>query len=298
MSESRPSGTSNRSSNNRAAVKPQRSAKPWTLAALGLVACVGFILLGNWQIERRAWKLELISRIEQRVNAPTVIAPPMSEWPEVGRARDEYRHVTVVGRFITEWETLVEASTGLGSGFWVMTPMQLADGSIVLVNRGFITPDKRDRATRDDPVPAGPTRINGLLRMSEPKGRILRDNDAAAARWYSRDVEAIATVRGMRHVAPYFIDADADESKRDVATGRPVGGLTVINFTNTHLLYAITWYTLALMVVGAAGIIVREERRQRSASNATPPSGKASGPMVSRASSVRSERGGLVDTRN
>jgi surfeit locus 1 family protein len=37
----------------------------------------------------------------------------------------------------------------------------------------------------------------------------------------------------------------------------------VIAFHNNHLVYAITWYTLALMVAGGAWLAVREERRAR-----------------------------------
>jgi surfeit locus 1 family protein len=101
--------------------------------------------------------------------------------------------------------------------------------------------------------------------MTEPGGAFLRRNNAAANRWYSRDVQAIAMARGLSRVAPYFIDADAvpraaaDSSHTPESS--PVGGLTVIAFHNNHLVYAITWYTLALMAVGGAWLAVREERR-------------------------------------
>jgi surfeit locus 1 family protein len=71
-------------------------------------------------------------------------------------------------------------------------------------------------------------------------------------------VQAIAAARGLTHVAPYFVDADADP-----AHPLPVGGLTVVAFHNSHLVYAITWYGLALMVVGAAWLVRREQRRRR-----------------------------------
>ena len=74
----------------------------------------------------------------------------------------------------------------------------------------------------------------------------------------------------MTHVAPYFIDAEAtpraaDEAAASPAGGgsgfAPVGGLTVITFHNSHLVYAITWYTLALMVAGATWIGIRHATR-------------------------------------
>jgi len=43
--------------------------------------------------------------------------------------------------------------------------------------------------------------------------------------------------------------------------GVPVGGLTAIKFRNSHLVYAITWYTLALMTIGGLWVGLRNETR-------------------------------------
>jgi surfeit locus 1 family protein len=99
------------------------------------------------------------------------------------------------------------------------------------------------------------TTVTGLLRISEPGGGFLRNNDPTADRWYSRDVEAIARSRGIKDVAPYFIDADASADPRAL----PVGGLTVISFPNNHLIYAITWFGLAFMLLGWMAYAVRQE---------------------------------------
>ena len=143
-----------------------------------------------------------------------------------------------------------------------------------------------------------PTTVIGLLRISESRGAFLRHNDAATNHWYSRDVQAIAAARGLTHVAPYFIDAEAARpsaasgvasvpsptpaASATSATGAasatgatpatsatpaasalvvPVAGLTVITFHNSHLVYAITWYTLALMVAAAVWLGIRSETR-------------------------------------
>jgi len=229
-------------------------------AAVVVLSFAGFIALGTWQVERRAWKLDLIDRVEHRVHAPAIAAPGRERWPEVTAARDEYLHVSVAGTFLHDRETLVMAVTELGSGFWVLTPLQARDGSVVLVNRGFVPPEARERTARTATEPEGETTVTGLLRMSEPKGGFLRNNDAASGRWYSRDVQAIAAARGQAVVAPYFIDADAPPSAGERTW--PAGGLTVIDFHNNHLVYALTWYALALMVAGAAWRFMREKKRQ------------------------------------
>ena len=242
-----------------AAARPRSTA---TLVGLGVLAAVlvlALLALGTWQVERRAWKLDLIERVDQRVAAAPVAPPGPADWPGISAAADEYRHVGVAGTFLNDRETQVFASTDLGTGYWVVTPLRAADGTVVLVNRGFVPTEKRDPATRATGEIAGPVTVTGLLRITEPKGGFLRANDPAAERWYSRDVAAIAAARGLADAAPYFIDADATPNPG----GLPVGGLTVIAFPNNHLVYAVTWYGLAVLLGWAVLHIGRGEWRIR-----------------------------------
>lgn len=224
------------------------------LVAAGLVAAAlfaGLCALGAWQIHRLAWKQTLIARVEARIHAPPAAAPGPGAWPTVSAAADEYRHVSTSGRFLAGRDAFVQAVTDLGAGYWVISPLETRAGFTVLVNRGFVPPDGRDAA----PPPGGEVTVTGLVRMSEPGGGFLRSNDAAADRWHSRDVAAIAAARGLGPVAPYFIDADAAAN----AAGGPVGGLTVVRFPNNHLVYALTWFALALMLAIGAIIVARRE---------------------------------------
>ena len=126
---------------------------------------------------------------------------------------------------------------------------------------------------RTAPEPMGETQVTGLLRISEPRGGFLRSNDPAGGRWYSRDVAAIAAAHGIAAdaVAPYFIDAEAEPGIPRALGGAPAWpapGLTVIAFHNSHLVYALTWYGLALMVAAGAVFVWRDERRRRGGDNA------------------------------
>jgi len=225
------------------------------MALAAVLAFAGFAALGTWQIERRAWKLALIARVEQRVHAPPMAAPGPDRWTRVNAADDEYRHIQASGRYLRAADSFVQAVTERGAGFWLMTPLRQTDGSVVLVNRGFVASDRSAPTTGEA---AAPVTVTGLLRITEPGGGFLRHNDPTANRWYSRDVQAIAAARGLGPVAPYFIDADATPG--DNGAG-PVGGLTVISFHNNHLVYAITWYVLAVMVAAAAWHVARTERK-------------------------------------
>ena len=227
--------------------KPASARRPslW-ITIPALVGVIGLIGLGVWQIERRAWKLALIDRVEQRIHAAPAPLPAAPSWPEVTAAGDEYRRVSLTGRFLHDRETLVQAVTDFGGGFWVITPLRTADGATVLVNRGFVSQDQRARATRRSGEPENSVTVTGLLRLTEPGGGFLRHNDPGADRWYSRDVAAIAQARGVESVAPFFVDADGSLN----APGQPIGGLTVVRFPNSHLIYALTWFCLAFMLSG------------------------------------------------
>jgi len=226
---------------------PAGAARPhlW-LTALSLTAFVALMALGIWQVERRAWKLALIDRVEQRVHAPAQPIPAPASWTTVSAANDEYRHVSVSGRFLHDRETLVQAVTEEGPGYWVLTPLRRNDGTTVLINRGFVPSERRDASTRQNANPDGQVEISGLLRITEPKGGFLRDNVPQHNRWYSRDVAAIAAARDLQKVAPFFVDADAGSQ----SAGGPIGGLTVVRFPNNHLIYALTWFALAFMLAG------------------------------------------------
>ena len=207
---------------------------------------------GAWQVQRLGWKRDLVARVEQRIHSPAIPAPAPSEFDA---RRHEYQPVVVQGRFQHDRETLVQAATRLGAGFWVPTPLVTRDGLTVLVNRGYIATERRAGGSwwREE----GEVTVRGLLRISEPEGGFLRANRPGDDRWYSRDVAAISRARSLARPAPYFVDAAKDPR----ATNGPVGGLTVVKFNDNHLQYAITWFALGAMLAGGTVFVFRRERK-------------------------------------
>ncbi|HEX2011429.1 MAG TPA: SURF1 family protein [Roseateles sp.] len=240
--------------------RPRRGKAFWALPLGAALFFLGFLALGVWQLQRLGWKQDLIARVEARLAAAAAPPPARAAWPAVDKAGFEYRKLHLRGRFDPARETLVAASTALGSGFWVLTPLRTEQGDWLLVNRGFVPPELRERASRPADALEGDTELVGLLRLSEPGGSLLQKNDPAAGRWYSRDVQAIATARGLEGpVAPFFVDAAGDP--RTEVWPRP--GLTVLHFSNNHLGYALTWFALAAMVAAALAYLLHDERRRR-----------------------------------
>ncbi|MDN5937232.1 MAG: SURF1 family protein [Salinisphaera sp.] len=237
---------------------------PLALAGLivfGSLLFAAFVGLGSWQLYRLDWKIGLIARVHARVHADALAPPGPARWAAVSARRTEYLHVRVTGHYLPDTQTLVQATTRLGRGFWVMTPLQTERGFIVLINRGFVTSHGSGAPSAPVPPPAHEVTVTGLVRMGEPGGGFLRPNTPAQGRWYSRDVAAITKSAALPQdkVAPYFIDADAGTSQNKW----PVGGLTTIHFRNAHLVYAITWYALAGLVLIAAVLVTRFELHNR-----------------------------------
>ena len=235
-----------------AAAAPARRTR-WLLAAAALLLAAGFLALAIWQVQRREWKHALIEAVDSRIHAAPAAAPGPAEWPGLTREGDAYRRITATGTLRHADETLVQAVTEQGGGFWVLTPLETDRGFTVLVNRGFVPRDGRDPASRATGNVAGPVTVTGLLRITEPGGGFLRSNDPAAGRWYSRDVAAIAAAHRLAGVAPYFIDADAAPNPGGV----PIGGLTVVAFSDNHLVYALTWLALVGLCLFAAWMVLR-----------------------------------------
>jgi len=219
------------------------------LCALGVAILVG---LGIWQLQRLAWKENLIAMVTARVDEPAGPLPAEADWPSLTFAADEYRKVALTGRFRHDLEVQVFTSLNdprfslSGPGYWVLTPLELADGATVIVNRGFVPDRNKDPATRPAGQVDGEVTVTGLIRMPERGGLFTPAADPERGAWYLRDPAAIADAFGVERVAPFFIDADSTPNPG----GIPLGGTTRIAFRNDHLGYAITWFGLAAALAG------------------------------------------------
>ena len=240
---------------------------------LALVVVLGLTGLGVWQLQRMGWKRALIAAVEQRAHLDPVAAPGPDTWAEVAAHPDDfiYRRVALRGHWLVDQDSFVQATTDLGAGYWLLSPLSRDDGSLVLVNRGFVS--RREAV----PLPvqakgqSGEVAIVGLLRQSEPTGSFPRRNDPAADRWYNRSLGQIAERRGLGTVAPFFVDAQAIDGAGVVPAGaEPVVGLTMIQFRDHHLGYALTWFTLALMTVAAVLRVLRWHLRDVGGAGAAP----------------------------
>jgi surfeit locus 1 family protein len=234
---------------------------PALLSAAGIAVLLGF---GFWQLERLAWKEALIARVEARTKAPAVVLPDEIEWSKINYEDDEYRRVTLTGNFRHDRETLIytvlsERPRGFsGPGFFVLTPLELASGASVIVNRGFVPLDRKDAALRRAGQIEGTVTLTGLLRMPEQANFVSPGNDPARDAWYRRDPGEIARARGIERAAPFTIDADNTPNPG----GLPQGGETRVTFSNNHLQYVVTWFGLAFALAAVISAFAWQRLRQ------------------------------------
>ncbi|GAB4066605.1 SURF1 family protein [Ancylobacter sonchi] len=232
------------------------------LIASGIAFAI-LVSLGVWQLERLAWKQGLIAKVDARIHEAAVPAPEEQDWDEVDFAGDEYRRVTVAGRFRHDLEvqvyTLADQTPdgGGGPGYWVITPLVTAEGAAILINRGFVPMRLKNPADRSEGQVDGMVNVTGLIRMPEEAGLFTPPNDPSKDAWYVRDPFAIAEAKGLLRVAPFLIDADAAPNPG----GWPLGGTTRIAFPNRHLEYALTWFGLAASLAGVGLAVLWRRRR-------------------------------------
>lgn len=215
---------------------------PTLIALPALIALIG---LGVWQLERLDWKSDLIAERQARSQAPAVALPnPVGEVAGL-----VYMPLRVSGRFRHDLEFYLAARTHRGAvGLHVVTPLELDDGRVVLIDRGWIPPERRDPASRAAGQTPGRVEIVGLGRSGGWKGwALLRpENQPEENLWFWVDPAAMAAAAGLEGVIPdLYLEAGASPNPG----GLPIGGQTRIEMPNDHLQYAITWFSLAVALV-------------------------------------------------
>jgi surfeit locus 1 family protein len=256
------------------ALAPNSSAKPRSTLrkliwpALATLIMFAFLCrLGLWQVERLHWKEALIAQVDARLKQTPVAAPGPAAWKALDLTDADYTPVTVSGEFLHDaeahlYDSLMEPRGPVGGvGWFVFTPLKTDEGWIVYVNRGFVPVEKEAASSRPEGQVSGRVTVTGLLRRPETPGRFQASAEPTSRQWFARQPDKFAARNGLpaASVAPYTIDADATPNPG----GLPQGGETRVTFTNNHLQYVVTWFGLALALVGvfiayACGVLKRK----------------------------------------
>lgn len=231
--------------------QPIRRRSWLSLLPAAVLAFAALIALGTWQLQRKAWKEGLIATLNERLAEPPSALPAAETWPSLDRSSEEYRRVKFSAEFDHRKESLVYGAASAfrpdisGPGYWVFTPARLADGPFVFVNRGFVPEGRQDPTSRSEGEIMGPVEIVGAVRWPEARNWFSPADDPLHNLWFSRDPQAIADAKGIRAMAPFYVEQEAPVPPGSL----PQPGKIVVNLRNEHLQYAVTWYGLAAVLV-------------------------------------------------
>jgi surfeit locus 1 family protein len=226
-----------------------------------VLAVIFFVSLGNWQVRRLTYKTTLAAQVTSRLGERPIPLPPPTVWPAMDPEAMDYTPVRLTGHYLLAKEfhvfaTLLDPKGQEGGvGWWIFTPFVEPDGTTVIVNRGFVPDRLKDATTRAQGQTGGEIIVTGLLRRPEGRNFFTPANDLSRNRWFTRDPLAMARELGLstESTLPFYIDAGKDMTPPD---GFPQAGETIIDFSNNHLGYAMTWYGLALAAIGVYAAFV------------------------------------------
>jgi surfeit locus 1 family protein len=206
----------------------------------------GLVWLGQWQLERAAWKQGLVDAHEASMH----LAPVDLGWLLDSGNLAAFRPVDVRGQYDLAHQLLLDNRTYRGyAGYHVLTPLRLADGeSVVLVNRGWV-PAGLDRAVLPElPGPAGPMVVEAVTSLPPEKLFRLGDAEESHEGWpkvvQQLDLARLEKVLETR-LLPVILLLDKSSEHGFVREWQPVYGVT----PDKHRAYAMQWFTLALVLL-------------------------------------------------
>ncbi len=215
------------------------------------------IFLGTWQINRLIWKEDLIKFYQNQSS---------SDYLQLSKKKIlsediEFRKVKLKGYFLNKKEIYISGKTYEGNiGFHVITPFKIKNNEIILVNRGWVSENYRDPNKRRFSLIYNKTEINGIIRYPQKKGYFVPDNEPKKGFWFTinpKEINKFLRLKNEVVVNQFYIDALKDEGKIKL----PIGANINPNLRNQHLSYAITWYSLALVLIVIYILFHRSENR-------------------------------------
>lgn len=207
-------------------------------------ALIILIMLGSWQVQRLMWKTDLIAQFTARSSAAPISLTQIN--PD--RTQAEFQRVRLVGRFNHDQEIFLVGRTYEGNGgFHVVTPFEDKSGTQLLINRGWVSEAYRPQEQRPFSVEPGEVSFEGIIRLPQRKGYFVPENEPDAGFWFTLKPDEIAAFWQLDEVkTAYYVDAVRGS---EVIT-LPIAAEVKIDVPNAHFNYAMTWFGLALSLIG------------------------------------------------
>ncbi|MEW5688014.1 MAG: SURF1 family cytochrome oxidase biogenesis protein [Pseudomonadota bacterium] len=235
----------------------ERRRFPIGLTIATAVSLAILVTLGTWQLQRLAWKNDLVARIAALQSAPaqpidTVLARAAAG-ADVGFSRATALCPGLASAPYLELYAIVDGQAGVR--LISACRVEAAPYRTVLVDRGFVA-DTISARPPVDPAAQAPLAVTGVLRLPDPANSFSPPN--TPARWYVRDAAAMAAQLKAAAPAPLFLMAEtATNPEWKALVPAPVPA----SIPNRHLEYALTWYGLAAALLGVYAALLLKRRK-------------------------------------
>ena len=214
------------------------------MTVCSVIALALLIALGSWQLYRMQWKAGLIAEFEARAHATPIDVTEIDVDDPI-----RYQRVKVEGTWLHQHEVQLIGRTFEGTaGYHVITPMILKDGRMILINRGWVSQSYRLPESRPFTLASDQVAFEGIIRLPAQKGYFVPENNLEQNDWFTLSISDIARYRSLENtlISSFTVDALRNVDTQEI----PIGAAVDIELPNNHLQYAITWYGLALGLIG------------------------------------------------
>lgn len=248
----------------------------WILSHLfALVVVVGCLNLGLWQLRRHDERAARNATIEARTELATApVTELLAGLPAAGGDVDalRYRSAAATGTYLDDVLLVDNRSRDGLPGAWVLSPLRLDDGSVLVVNRGF--QGFEDGTIEAPPPPAGDVRVEGTLvpwdgdcgirtdDAGDPAGMACLNREGAREAFGSAVLPVVVQRRSSTPPAPAEL------------TAVPLPELDA----GPHRSYAAQWFIFGTIALVGYPLILRRVARDRAADTGPAPAGRCDGP--------------------
>jgi surfeit locus 1 family protein len=212
-----------------------------------IVAVAVTARLGIWQLDRAAQKTALQRAIDERAALPALAVDALATSAGAAPAQ-HHRRIVLRGTWVREHTVALEnRQMAQRPGFFVVTPLRLADGSAVLVQRGWLPRDAQDR-TRLAPVRDDEGELELVGRIAPPPARLYEFDPSARGRIRQNlDLESFARETGLALRPLSILQLDSPAFEGDGL--RREWALPAVD-VHKHYGYAFQWFALAALITG------------------------------------------------
>lgn len=236
----------------------ERPPRIWPVVVATLIGTAILVWLGVWQVQRLHWKEGLLAQLAANAAAPPVDLATAAQL--AGQGKDvEFLRVKFTGEYKHDAGKKMISTYEGGQGWTIITPAVSTDGWAVIVDRGRLPGQRIDAFDK----PPGQLEVEGVIRTyRHGQGYFSPDNDPKANLWYWWDVKAMLAASdlppGLKPF-PYVVQLVPSAATADF----PRPEEPKADLANNHLGYALTWFGLALTLLGVAGFYIYDLRKRR-----------------------------------